>query len=535
MAVRYLVPATSLLLSALLSGTIYAIGLDEIRQQSGLGEPLRLVIPIIANAADQISGDDLAGECFKVVAPTANDVPQLNAARVTLERRGAQAFVVLTTAYPIQEPIMRVAVQAGCRMSVSREYTVLFDPVSIEPPAVQVAAATVQESRPAGRASETAVEAPAPALAATPPRARPRPQMQQAPNRVATAPRAKPTTGTGTTSVNVATGVITQTPRAPKPSSGPRLQISRTIDDAAGAPSTTKPKSVAEREALMALEEHTVVLQRQIAELATQMERLDAELRAARAAQAAAEKAAAVATQAAAAAPTAATTSWWSTLRTWLADNWPSLVLVPLIVGLVVALVTRRRAERPVVPRPMTATQAASFNAADLGEPSVPGPEEKPDREAVVPSIKDRPRGHMIPPVFAEPIEPDQPAKAAAATHYDYDPGISVSDMQADDTNFDEEVRKAYEVASEYSVLEREEPGIVARLVDGWGTPRTTAQLENILLTPRRSGRPLSTGAIEELKLLRLVAMERVADLDSTMQRWIGNPRTPPGAIAGTH
>jgi hypothetical protein len=289
---------------------------------------------------------------------------------------------------------------------------------------------------------------------------------------------------------------------------------------------------VADQEALMALEEQTVVLQRRIAELSVQMERIDAELRAAQAARAVAEKKVALAaTERAAAEQTASTKP--SAWRTWLAENWPLLVLVPALIALIAAMLTRRRAERPLVPRPFTATQAASFNAADLGEPSVPNPEAERDREAVVASIKDRPRGHMIPPAFVEPIEPDKPDqadKAAAATHYQYDPGIDV-----DDVNFDEEVRKAYEAATEYSVLEREEPGIVARLVDGWGTPRTTKHLENFLLTPRRSGRPLSYGAIEELKLLRSIAMERVADLDSTMQPWIGNPRTPPGAVAGTH
>jgi hypothetical protein len=518
----------------MLPGTSYAIGLDEIRQQSGLGEPLRLVIPIIANAADQISGDDLAGECFKVVPATANDVPQLNSARVTLERHGPQAFIVLTTPYAIEEPIMRVGVQAGCRVQISREYTVFFDPVSIQSPNVQVAAAPVLQPQRSASASDALVEQaerPPARTATTPPAARPTKRASTPVQRPPSAPRAKPTTGTETTSVNVATGAITQSPRPPKPSPAPRLQISRTIGDAASTPAAATSKSVAEREALMALEEQAVVLKRRIAELTIQMERIDAELRAAQLERAVAEKKAALA----AAAP-AATTSWWSTLRAWLADNWPPLVLVPLLVGLVLALVTRRRAERPLVPRPMTATQAASFNAADLGEPSVPNPEAERDREGVVASMKDRPRAHVIPPVFVEPIEPDKPDKAAQPqTHYEYDPGISAADLNAEDVNFDEEVRKAYEQASEYSVLEREEPGIVARLVDGWGTPRTTAQLENILLTPRRSGKPLSTGALEELKLLRSIAMERVADLDSTMQRWIGNPRTPPGAIAGTH
>jgi hypothetical protein len=64
------------------AGVVQAVGLDEISQQSGLGEPLRLVIPVIAT--DVVAGDDLAGECFKLVRPGANDVPQLSSVRLTL-------------------------------------------------------------------------------------------------------------------------------------------------------------------------------------------------------------------------------------------------------------------------------------------------------------------------------------------------------------------------------------------------------------------------------------------------------------------
>jgi hypothetical protein len=294
-------------------------------------------------------------------------------------------------------------------------------------------------------------------------------------------------------------------------------------------------KSAADREALMALEEQTVVLQRQIAELSRQMERLDAELRVAQAAKSVAEKKAALAAtkpglaeQALASKP--------ATWRAWLADNWPMLVLVPVLLALVAALARQWRSRRPLVPRPFTATQAASFNAADLGEPSVPNPEAERDKEAVVASLKDRPSGHVIPPVFIDPIEPDKADKPSPAqTHYEYDPGISVADMHAEDVDFDEEVRKAHEQASEYSVLEREEPGIVARLVDSWGSSRTTAQLDNYLMAPRRSGKPLSLGAMEELKLLRSIAMEQVADLNSGIRTRLGNLRTPAGTIAGTH
>jgi hypothetical protein len=193
--------------------------------------------------------------------------------------------------------------------------------------------------------------------------------------------------------------------------------------------------------------------------------------------------------------------------------NWPLLVLIPALIALIAAALYRRR---PVlVPEPVTAAQAAAFNRADLGEPSVPNPEaQRDDRELVVASIKDRPRGHMIPPPIVDPIEPDKPHRAAAPTPYEYDPGINVDDLNAEDINFDEEVRKAHDAASEYSVLEREQPGIVARLMEDWDTPKAAAQLENYLLTPRRASQKLSFDAVEELKLLRTIALERASGLE---------------------
>src|SRR6266581_729442 len=140
--------------------SVQAIGLDEVAQQSGLGEPLRLVIPLLTNASDELTGDEFAGECFKVVPAAANDLPQVQWARTALEHRGSRAFVVVSTAYAITEPIMRVAVRAGCRVSMSREYTVLFDPISIEAP--MVADATTEPA-----------EAQAPAAAAPPPEPHP--------------------------------------------------------------------------------------------------------------------------------------------------------------------------------------------------------------------------------------------------------------------------------------------------------------------------------------------------------------------------
>ncbi len=126
-----------------------AIGLDEIAHQSGLGEPLRLVIPLLTDPSDELAGEEFAGECYRVVSPVANDLPQVQWAKVALEHRGGRALLVVSTAYPINEPMMRVAVRAGCRVAMSREYTLFFDPISIEAPTV--ADATSASRRAASR------------------------------------------------------------------------------------------------------------------------------------------------------------------------------------------------------------------------------------------------------------------------------------------------------------------------------------------------------------------------------------------------
>ena len=461
-----------------------AIGLDEISQQSGLGEPLRLVIPVLSSG-DEASGDEFAGECFKVVPAAVNDLPQPALARAALERRAGRAFVVLTTAYPITEPMMRVAVKAGCRISVSREYTVLFDPVAIEAPVAQVAAAP--QARPAAVAVATTARADTSASTAAPASTEPPvAQRSVAPRKQpARAAQMKPESGSRRDNGAITRRAPSQS-RAASSSAGPRLQVSRTADYAAMPPvAGSPPSSAAEREMLRTVEEQAVVLQKQIAELTLAMERMQQELVAARAARDEAEKAAAPA----AARPAVAASS--PAVRSWMTDNWPLLVLVPALIFLIAALlVKQRRRESPRIPAPLTPAQAEAFNLADLGEPSVPGHPDFRNAEIVVTSrFADKPP-RMIRSAILDPT--------ASVTEPKYDPGIA----------FDYEVEQAAEESSAYSILEREQPGIIARLTDTWGTPYAEQKLQDYLLTPRRGGRVLSRGAIEELKLLHAIAIE---------------------------
>src|SRR6266568_2004545 len=314
-------------------GSVYAIGLDEVAQQSGLGEPLRLVIPLLTNASDQITGDEFAAECFKVIPATANDLPQVRFPRTALEHRGGRAFVVVSTQYPISEPMMRVAVQAGCRVSMSREYTLFFDPVAIEAPVVAAETAAPAE-----------VLAPAPVAAAAPPERRSVVQPSVAPRSdVASAARPRAQTAPKRASNVVAAPVRSVATPAARASDRPRLQVSRSVGDAGATPvaTTAAAKAAAEREALKALEEETVVLQRRIAELSVTMERMDQELKAARAAKAEADEAARVATEQARAVAAAATP--WSMLRAWAEENWPLLVAFPALILLIAAMLLSQR------------------------------------------------------------------------------------------------------------------------------------------------------------------------------------------------
>jgi pilus assembly protein FimV len=112
-----------------------AIGLGDISAQSALGRPLRVVVPLI------VAGDDvLSGECFKLSpAGRASDgIPELQTGRVALERIGSRAQIVLSTSRAVNDPLLRLTLQAGCDNPVRREYMLMLDPAAIDAPVVAI-------------------------------------------------------------------------------------------------------------------------------------------------------------------------------------------------------------------------------------------------------------------------------------------------------------------------------------------------------------------------------------------------------------
>jgi hypothetical protein len=340
--------ALGLVLSASWSDTMLAIGLGPVTQQSSLGQSLRIVVPVVLSP-----GEDIAAECFRLAASDreVDGVPQLAFGRMSLERSSAGARLVITNAQPVNDPVVRVTVQAGCDRAVRREYVLLLDPPPIEAPLVTA------QSEPRAEVAQT----PAPPGAAAPAR------------RARNSPRA--VTGAAARSSGESARTAQKAPPPPKARPPARTAAKRPLSSATNQPRLTvssaapltaaDPRAAnlsdaeqarAQQELANAIEAETVVLRKRIVELTAMVERMQEEVRANELAQRAAEggakadalppraaDAAATATELPqraaerAAAPDAMSAAWWE-------QNWPLLsAIVGLPLLLAAALVWRRR------------------------------------------------------------------------------------------------------------------------------------------------------------------------------------------------
>ena len=290
-----------------------AVGLGAITQQSALGQPLRVVVPLTSDP-----GEDLAAECFKLTSPDrgADGIPQLVFGRVSLERTPSGAQLVVTHPRPVNDPIVRLTLQAGCDAAVLREYTLLMDLPPIDVPLVTADSATLGDVAapsppPVGRAPARAARAATAGSADAPQGAR------RAPSR----PRA------------AARGSSQRSP--PGAAGQPRLKLSSAPPPVPGAvarPGTEPPQAQSEQELANAIEAETVVLRQRIAELSAMVERLQQEVRASEIVErspAEAAKAPPAAPSPPAPLPPAAPAPWWET-------NWPLLAVIigmPLLIA----------------------------------------------------------------------------------------------------------------------------------------------------------------------------------------------------------
>ncbi|MBS1130450.1 MAG: hypothetical protein H6R16_1452 [Proteobacteria bacterium] len=114
--------SASLLMLAL-SGSVFAVGLGDLRGQPVLGSSIRLEIALLGMEKQQL---DVA--CFRLIQPEASsDLPWLKKASLTI-RKGVSPVLEIRSEAPLREPIMQLAVQLGCGHEISRDYVVMASP-----------------------------------------------------------------------------------------------------------------------------------------------------------------------------------------------------------------------------------------------------------------------------------------------------------------------------------------------------------------------------------------------------------------------
>jgi hypothetical protein len=109
---------------ALADPDAFALGFGEPQVSSALGQPLRMRIPL------RVDRDmDITSECLRLIGATSADtLPTLSQARLTLEEHGAERSLRVDSLLPVNEPILRVTIEAGCMQRVRREFVLLLDP-----------------------------------------------------------------------------------------------------------------------------------------------------------------------------------------------------------------------------------------------------------------------------------------------------------------------------------------------------------------------------------------------------------------------
>ena len=106
----------------------HALGLGPAQVRSGIGQPLRVKVPVLADSSEMAGGE----ECFRLVQGPHQggaDLPTLRRAVVKLVQGAQGKYLLLTTAYPVNDPVLDFSLESVCDNSLRRDYTVLIDVV----------------------------------------------------------------------------------------------------------------------------------------------------------------------------------------------------------------------------------------------------------------------------------------------------------------------------------------------------------------------------------------------------------------------
>lgn len=110
--------------------SVAALGLGDLTLESGLGQPLRAHVALIAAPDEELP----AASCFRLAGEQGGaDMPRLSRARLSIEKRADGPRLTIRAAQPVNEPILMVGIQVRCGLDLERDYTLLPEPVAAAP------------------------------------------------------------------------------------------------------------------------------------------------------------------------------------------------------------------------------------------------------------------------------------------------------------------------------------------------------------------------------------------------------------------
>jgi len=132
----------------------HALGLGEMELRSHLGQVFVAEVPL--RLAD---GETLRANCVRPIRDDGGDIPGIGPASVSVEARGdGRSVLVVRSRAPVNEPVARVVIDAGCEARVVREFVLFLDPPELAAPA-----ALAESRAAAARAAALAALGPDPA------------------------------------------------------------------------------------------------------------------------------------------------------------------------------------------------------------------------------------------------------------------------------------------------------------------------------------------------------------------------------------
>jgi hypothetical protein len=129
-----------------------ALVLGDPAVESYLGQALHVRVPVSGLSSLR----DPEAECVRLLDPDdMDDVPGLRHGHLQWLASDNGMMLDITRAAPVQEPLLRLTIETGCKDTVVRSFTVLLDPAPLTAAAHQVTAVTPVRSSPVLRTVES--------------------------------------------------------------------------------------------------------------------------------------------------------------------------------------------------------------------------------------------------------------------------------------------------------------------------------------------------------------------------------------------